>query len=279
MTLTNIYDLPEPIVQAVTNDEYSRGVSDISVTQLLSPPRQVALIREHGDELSEDVSDRIFSLFGQAIHTILERADVPGLQEERIYADFAGWTVSGQFDYIDEAGILWDWKTASTYEVQNGVKAERASQLNCYAELARRNGLTVSGIRVGFILRDWSKSKATRERNYPPHQVVVYPIELWPEQQTVAFIEERVRLHQDARSQLPECDSEERWQQKTTYAVMKDGNQRATKVYDDEEEALMDVGSRGDKFFLQERPGYNTRCESYCLASSVCTQWQALQDA
>lgn len=269
MKLTNDFDLPEPIVQAVLNDGYTRGDADISVTQLLDPPRKIALTKQHEDELTEDVSDRIFSLLGTAVHNVLEKAEVPGLQEERLYAEYGGWTVSGQFDYMDEDGILWDWKTASTYELQNGVKGGRTEQLNCYAALARLNGLTVSGLRVGFILRDWSKTKSKRETNYPPHQVVVYPITLWSPAQQDAFIEERVRLHQAALINLPECSDEDRWARPNKYAVMKPGGNRAVKLFDTNEEAIFFC--KGDQY-VEERTGASIRCESYCPALNWCDQ-------
>ena len=276
--LTNIYNLPEPIVQAVANDDYDPGHGDYSVTQLLDPPRKVALGKQHDGELSEDVSDRIFSLFGQAVHTILERAEVPGLQEERLYGDWDGVTVSGQFDYIDEGGILWDWKTASTYELSHGVKESRSQQLNCYSALARLNGLNVNELRIGFILRDWSAAAAKRETNYPPHQVVVYPIKLWSPEEADTFISERIRLHQAAMIELPECTDEERWAQPTRHAVVKDGGKRASRVHDDLAVARRDLADRGRGYSLEERRGKNTRCESYCSVSSICEQWSKLRE-
>ena len=275
MKLTNTFNLPEPIVQAVQNDAYTAGSADISVTQLLDPPQKVALIREHADEIEEDVSDRIFSLMGQAVHNVLERAEVPGLQEERLYADFNGWTLSGQFDYLDEDGLLWDWKTASTYELSHGVKESREQQLNCYAELARQNGMNITGLRVGFILRDWSKRGQYREANYPPHQVVVYPIPLWDGQRAKNFIEDRISLHQS--SQYVECTDEERWAQPTRFAVVKQGAKRASKVFDTRAEAEEYATGRGTGYFVDVRAGANIRCESYCGASAFCTQWAALR--
>ncbi len=137
MRLTNLLSLPQPIVDAVANDDYSRGNADISVTSLISPPRQVALLGQHYDELTEDVSDRIYSLFGKAIHKIIESGgldaiklvtlvrrlldgedvlddlhnfveawDVQGVRERRLFmqvpVDAAGgtWTVSGAMDHI-----------------------------------------------------------------------------------------------------------------------------------------------------------------------------------
>src|SRR6202142_1696526 len=87
MKYTNKQNLPQPIVKAVTNDSYNSGDCDISVTSLLKPPQMLALERLHKDDLEEDVSDRIWSLLGQVIHGILERAEETAVAERRLYID------------------------------------------------------------------------------------------------------------------------------------------------------------------------------------------------
>lgn len=70
--LTNRMNLPASVVAAVTNDPYTRGDSDVSVTQLIAPQYQIKLRNEV--EVVEDAADRIWSLLGQAVHSVLERA-------------------------------------------------------------------------------------------------------------------------------------------------------------------------------------------------------------
>ena len=74
MKITNNHNLPQSVVSAVSNDPYDRGGSDYTCTELISPVRQVMLRHRHGDEITEDASDRVWSLLGQAVHHILERA-------------------------------------------------------------------------------------------------------------------------------------------------------------------------------------------------------------
>ena len=77
-TITNKHGLPQSIVDAVANDPYVGG-GDISATKLIDAPQIMQLTRQHKDQITVDVSDRVWSLFGQAIHTMLERA---GLRRE-----------------------------------------------------------------------------------------------------------------------------------------------------------------------------------------------------
>ena len=74
MKYTNASNLPEAIVRAVSNDPYDSSGSDISTTKLIAPPRIRVLQKRNWNSLEEDVSNRIWSLLGQSIHHIIERA-------------------------------------------------------------------------------------------------------------------------------------------------------------------------------------------------------------
>ena len=72
MKYTNTNNIPKEIIRAVSNDSYSKGASTISVTGLLQPPRIRVLREEHDNEIVVDVSNEIWKLLGQSVHTILE---------------------------------------------------------------------------------------------------------------------------------------------------------------------------------------------------------------
>lgn len=58
MILTNKLNLPQPFVDAATNDhEYTEG--RYSVTELLGGTCEAILKRRHAEEATEDVSDRL----------------------------------------------------------------------------------------------------------------------------------------------------------------------------------------------------------------------------
>lgn len=273
MRLTNKLNLPQPIFDAIKNDTYDRGEADISVTTLLQPPRKVELDRQHEAEREEDASDRIFSLLGQVMHGILERSSTTGEAENRHYMTCLGWRVSGQIDRVID-GVIEDYKFVTVYKVRDGVDPDYEKQVNLYAELLRSNGADIRGGRLHAILRDWSKREARFDLQYPQTQIVTQEILIWPREQAVQFLEERIRLHQAARQQLPECSSEERWATTTLWAVMKKGNVRATKLYKTEQEAQTHA-SAATNFYVEKRPGENKRCADYCSASKFCSQYQS----
>lgn len=275
MRITNKFNLPESIVNAIRNDPYTSGPCDISVTRLISPPRKVALERAHFKDLEQDSSDMLWSLFGQAMHVVLERAGQNVITEARLSIERQGWVISGQLDHYDPTtGVLCDYKTCSVYGIRNGGRSEWEAQLNILATLLREHGYTVNQLQIVVILRDWSKSQAQRNSDYPTQPVVTIEIPLWSEEKCEEFIDERIRLHQAARDKLPECTGEERWQTANIFALMKEGRKTAVKLFEDENEAEAACKAAGDKHHLVFRPGKSIRCENYCPAAPFCEQYQ-----
>jgi hypothetical protein len=283
MRITNKLGLPAAIVAAVTNDGYTKGDADISITGLLKPARVAGLEKQHADELEEDVSDRIFALLGQVTHSILERAALvaptEGVNsEKRLYVTVEGWRVSGQMDrVVILEGLLQDYKLVSIYKLKDGVPPEYEQQLNLYAELLRQNGQLVKKLQIVGIYRDWSKSAADRDEEYPQSQVQVFTAPMWPQEKAQRFLRERVLAHQAARSGvLPLCSDEERWAKPPVYAVMQQGRKSAVKLCTSESEAMGLVGS-DSKRSVQFRPGKNTRCDSFCSVAKFCQQYQSMK--
>lgn len=273
MKVTNRAELPQAIVDAVLNDAYSKGDANISVTGLLKPPRLVALEDQHENEIVEDASDRIWSLLGQAVHTILERANRKAIAERRLSIEIEGWKVSGGMDVYEEGGILLDYKTTSVWKLVKGDLIEWEKQLNLYAVILRSQGHKVEKLQVIAILRDWSKMEADRDPLYPQAQVVNINIPLWDPDKAYKFMRERVILHQQAKLSLPECTPEDRWARPDVWAVMKVGRKTAVKLYSNENEAKAHVGF--DKALsVVHRPGMSVRCKAYCSVSKFCSQYQ-----
>lgn len=282
MKITNRANLPQAIVDAITNDGYSKGEADISVTGLLRPPRLAILEKAHEGDIVEDASDRIWSLLGQSIHTILERANRVAIAERRLFMNVEGWIVSGSMDLYEEAGCLHDYKVTSVWKLVKGDLGEWEDQLNLYSVILRHHGHKVEKLQVVAILRDWSKREAERDEAYPQAQVVNIDIPLWSEENAMKFMRERVLLHKQAQIVLPECTPKDRWAQPDVYAVMKPGRKSAIKLY--AQKHLADMHAADQKgLFVVDRPGRNVRCDSYCRVAAFCTQnkllSQSLEDA
>lgn len=274
MNITNVYNLPAAIVRAVESDPYVGG-GDISCTKLIDAPQIRTLLAEHKDRVVVDVSERVWALLGQAVHTILERA---GLREqgmvieERLYAKMLGWDVSAQFDrmQVDE-GIITDYKVTTVFK-QHGADSW-TRQLNVLRWLAHQHGHEITALNIVAIFRDFRKSESERNPSYPRAAIVTIPVPLWSIEEAERYVEERVALHQWAQSGHPvQCTDEERWYSGTTFALMKHGGKRAVKVASDRAQLpTYDEATHA----VVERPGVYKRCLHYCDVRHVCSQWAA----
>lgn len=281
--LTNRLGLPQAIVDAVTNDPYTKGESDISVTQLIQPPYARKLREEN--EVHEDVTDRIWSLVGQVGHGIVERAYPQAyteaaknmtaaeahaafgvVAEKRLYMKVNGWVVSGQFDVID-AYHLQDYKFTSVYSVLGDTKTEWVNQLNLLRLLSIHNGIDVKRLGILAILRDWSKAKS-KQADYPKHQIEQIDIPMWTVAEAEAYMLSRVIAHQDLAP--PPCTDVERWKREDVYAVMKVGRKSAVKLHDTRNAANGHLVELGTGHSVVKRDGEFFRCQNYCNVMHVC---------
>jgi len=285
MKINNRLGLPPFIVEALVASDYtpSKNPNSISTTQLINPPYIKMLREKHEDEIVEDASDRMWSMLGQIGHGIAARAidKFPKLiVEQRFHKEIEFVNakgkvqtieVNGQVDAFDpESGILYDNKFTSsgtlTYSPQG--KEEWHEQLNVYAWLLRQHGHTVYGIRVIAWLRDLTEYDKYKY-NTPSEDIVMIDIPLWEEDRQLEFILSKLRYH----TSPPEpCTFKERWAKKPKYAIIKLGNIKATKLYDDMDEAYARIK---DGYKVEYRPGSDPRCERYCNVNIFCDYYKS----
>ena len=290
MKYTNRHNIPQEIINAVHNDSYSKGKATISATGLLQPPRIRLLAQENYEKLTIDVSDEIWKLLGQSVHTILERANENNedvITEQRMFTVVNDWTVSGQTDSIDvKSNTLKDYKVTSVWSIVSALKegkVEWEQQLNIYAYLYKQTtGKTIDQLNIIAIARDWNKNQYLRSGgDYPPSPVTVLDIDLWSDEEQEDFIKQRVSIHQEAEvdylinDKLPFCTDEERWRRKDTYRVEKKGRKTAVRVLDTQEEADEYMEGHKDSKLLKIvlAKGECVRCANYCDVAEFCNQY------
>lgn len=283
MKITNSSNLPEALVKAMSNDPYNSGDSDFTVTGLIKPARMVQLEKRHEHEITEDVEDGLYRLYGQLVHSLLERANENDLSEKRYFHTFKvngkDYRVSAQMDTLTlSTGTLRDYKftTSWGFKKNKAPKSDWIAQLNVQRELMLLNGEDrVKSLEIIGLLRDWQLRSAKYEVDYPLSPVAIQPIPLWSREQTTAFIKMRIAAHVDASRELPECSPEEIWQKETQWAVIKKGQKRAINGgVQLSLEAAEKVQQNNPGTFIEHRPGERTRCNDYCAVSEFCTAYQ-----
>lgn len=304
MKLTNKQGLPEAFVRAVERDPYNNH-GTLSVTTLIRPPQMVRLERLHWDDIIEDVSDRVWTLFGQAGHAALERTYQDGdIVERRLFLEVDGVKISGQLDRLTKDGVLADWKFTSVWAVMDckkNFKPEWEQQLNMLAALVREHKKKKSqpfneeidpfkywgegeldwpdptALRIVAVCRDWRQSEADRNEDYPA-KVEVLKAPLWPHDKAMEFLRKRVRLH-SMESPIP-CTDADRWAQPEKWAVMENGRKRALRLLGSKEEAEQWCLTNGyPKAEIERREPKYTRCEKYCSVAPFCQQYNRKDEA
>jgi len=288
LKITNKHGIPDTFVNVLKRPTYSKGRAHLSATQLLNSPKIVAMTKKFEDELEQDVSDMVWSIFGTAIHGVLEHGkDDNHIVEERLHTTFDGWRISGAIDLQIVTGpdtiSIRDYKTTSAWAVMN-EKIEWEQQLNIYAWLVEICKLKiVDSVGIVAIIRDWSRREAAKNPDYPQSPVKEIPINLWPYQQREDFISERIskhsecEFHMETDEELPPCTPEEMWEKPTTYALKKKGGVRAIKVYETMEDAERACDEKVHE--IEVRLGTRTRCESFCPVNNYCQQWRDYQES
>jgi hypothetical protein len=284
MKLTNKYNIPQTFMNVLDRPTYSKGKAHLSVTQLLNSPKIVALTKKFEDEIEQDASDMVWSIFGSAVHNILEHGkDENHIVEQRIHKNYEGWDISGAIDLqiVNPEGIdVKDYKTTSAWAVMN-EKIDWEVQLNIYAGLVEDvKKIPVTSVGIVAIIRDWNRRDAATRENYPEAPIKEIPIRLWDKEERDLFISKRIAIHSacdfamETDGDLPDCTPEEMWEKQTVWAVRKIGNKRAHSLYDSEELAVSALAELGDKYEMEVRKGERTRCANFCPVSTWCTQYK-----
>ena len=102
MKFTNIHNLPSSLASFIISSYslYTKGEADISVTTLIDSPKINILFEKHKDEISQDISDMIWSFLGTSFHNSIEEFDndKKAITEKRLYGKCNGWVISGAID-------------------------------------------------------------------------------------------------------------------------------------------------------------------------------------
>lgn len=281
MKITNNHGVPAPLVTLASKEYYSKGASQYSVTELMSPPKIRRLREQYNDEITSDVSDMLWSMLGSALHVVMERGLTEGyLPEERLFHEIDGVTVSGAIDLqqttADGIAII-DYKFTSAWAVMQN-KVEWEQQLNVYkwlVEVVKRE--KVSKLQICALVRDFSRHE--HKEGYPTAPVHMVDIPMWDSVTTETYIRERLEMHRNAKmaqdfdEELPDCSPSERWMSETIFAVKREGRKTAIKLFKNLDEAK-ELAEK-EKGYVERRNGEPKRCTgNYCGVAQWCEQFK-----
>jgi hypothetical protein len=277
MTITNKLNLPEGIVKAVDTEPHNKSEKDLSATTLLKGIKEIILTWRHWDELTDDAADRIWAVFGTAVHSVLETEGKDDFAEIKLAAGVGEVTVTGQIDNYDMAtATVTDYKTASVYKVMVGDFEDWRMQGLIYSWLLVENGFKIDNCRFIALLKDHSKSKARNDRSYPQSPALAYEFPVTAkdifnaEKYVIERVTEYLKYLDKPDDEIPPCTDKERWASETTYAVKKPGRKTAVRVLPGKAEADRMASELGAGHYVETRPGVSKKCAEYCVCCEFC---------
>jgi hypothetical protein len=302
MIITNNYNLPQPIYDAIVAGEYRpKGGDRFSTTDLVNPPLMRTLKVRHWDEIEQDASEFLWLLLGKVVHKILEgHGEANAFTEEKLVHKYGDYDIVGKSDnYKDE--VVHDFKLTSVGAFYK-EKPEWIAAQNIYAYLWKQHGFDTKALKIQAILRDWIKFRAFYQADYPDIAFQTVELPLWSIEETDKYIAGRLLDHTENPER--ECFPIEKWalievteddgtknKVPEAYAVKKKGGKQAIRVYSNEsvaekwiyEHQVLPTATREVKgeikpvlkkdvkeYEIEVRKGEPIRCLMYCSVGSVC---------
>lgn len=292
MKITNKLNLPNQLVELVDNN-YKPTPKQYSCTTILKPTRQIILERRYTNEIEQDVSDMCWMIFGIAVHSVIENSKESDGQfkEEKLKVDLGkywdelkGYYLSGRSDMIDliEKKII-DWKTCSAWKIIYKDFEDWKKEMLIYAWAVKDMGFDIDKSEAIAFIKDHNKTKSKIDSSYPNLPIWVEKFKFNEKEfdEIKKFIYNKfIELKNNENvedDELPLCTDEERWKDKTKYAVKKIKNKTATKLHDNYEEAKEHLNNLEKEFpniyEIEVREGTDKKCLEYCSCCKYCNYW------
>lgn len=278
MRVTNTYGLPQAVVDAMSTEvapEVRRQGADISVTELIGPPRMKQLKEKNHDRIVVDASEMIWSVLGRRLHSVIDKA-ARGPSGVRLFIQRQGnnrmWVISGEFDLV-EGATLWDFKEVKAAAVRQD-KTEWNWQLNIYRLMCIENGIPVNYLKNLMFIRDYSPVERYRDPEYPMAPAFERKCPVYSKETVEAYINYQLCEHE---KEMPMCEPEERWAKPDQYAVyVAPALGKAFRVKDKLKDAefvrdtMVKNGRDPRSIVIRHRPGEDLRCKYYCSVAEYC---------
>lgn len=291
MKITNKKGLPlsyvktaEKSVENPHNDKNS-----FSATTLLKGDKEILLELRHYNEIVMDVSDMVWTIFGTAVHKVLEDNNdtQDGDAETSITYDCPfdpTYKITGRTDlYNEEKSLLTDHKTGSVWKYIKEDYKDWTEQGYEYAWLYRQKGKMVIRARFICLCKDWSSSEyriaKLKGDRYPDSPIFVYEFDIDETRLQATggnMITKARRLYGLIKANVSDdaivpCSDEERWYTGDTYAIMKKDAVRSLKNCSSKKEAEDYIADKNLKNVeIVFRLGQNRKCMDYCICKEFC---------
>lgn len=302
MKIRNDLGMPDHAFKAICKLQQRSAAPEldyIGVGSLLGAPLTRFLFTRYFDDIEFSVADTMNAIQGQLGHLLFDKVESRTMTEVSLEASMDGFLIRGRLDYYDPDTLtIGDTKFRQVNSVlaRNIAKDDYLErQLNVYRWLAHQNGMIAEQLQGDIYINGWVRYKAYDSFNYPKAPYVKIKVPLWNMEFAESFIRERlaahdlpaIRLLRDIRKgfetgpaamkrldalmlDIPICTEKERFTAKSKWAVMKEGQKKAVKLFESREDAVASGLISSVKHSLVERKGGNIKCMYYCDVKPFC---------
>jgi hypothetical protein len=301
--VTNSLGMPDHAFKAISRLKGRTTAPEldyIGATTLMGAPLSRFLRARYWDQLEFDVADTMNAIQGQMGHLLFDKVESKTVTEIRLEVEFEGMKIKGIMDYYDpETFTVGDSKFKQVKKAQADIISEHKdlrTQLNIYCWMARLSGLRVEHLQGDIYINGWNRMMAYGNTSYPKASYIKVEVPIWKDNFTEQYIRERLKAHDTPAirllkilgpanmlaiseverleldklmNQIPICTDEERWASKPKFAVMKEGQKKAVRVFEDAMDACM-LSTTLPKSRVEERKGGDIRCLFYCDVKQFC---------
>jgi len=290
-----LHKLIEEIFHTFSN-HYTK-VGDYSSTEIISPPRIVKLRNKYPEcEKVISMVQSTASLIGSGVHKYVENLLTPYAHkyslEKRITYDLLGKQISGTYDILVDNKHVFDIKTSKIWKlIFDPEMTEWIEQQNIYAFLLHKAGINIESLNIMAVYLDWQEGMVVRSNKYPKEPIQIYPLPVWPVEQTEEFIVEKLKTHMQCEEMedddLPACTPEERWERfpegvTEKFAVMKAPDaKRALRVFTTKADAkkyCKTATGLTSASYIEIRYAQRVRCERYCKVNVKCNHYKTYME-
>jgi uncharacterized protein YbaR (Trm112 family) len=278
MKLTNRLGFPPAFVIAAGSHTYPQKPERIGVTQLIDSPKVRRLTIEKYDSITVDIEDFMVAMLGTAFHGVLEKNRPLYCEVEKKWeypiSQNPPLLLVGKADVVSQDEIR-DYKLMSAFSWIFDKDKHFVEQLNILNFLRYKiEGIISKKLIVDCFIKDWSKYQAQKDPDYPQEKYFCREVAVWPMEQTIAFIKDRLKLHLDSAY---ECTKTDKWIRFGKFAVMEKDKKKAMRLLDTAPEAMAYIEEKGltDKYSkgtvtIEQRKTEANRCLNCCNCRSVC---------
>lgn len=285
MILTNIHNLPSGFVKSIENKLHNKPNS-LSATTLLKGTKEIILTERHWSEIKKDVAEFIWSTFGTAFHSIMEKGTDTDkeLAEYQVEYKVDGINITGTIDnYCEETGVISDYKTASINKIKFKSFDDWKKQGLIYAWLLKKNNKPVSKCRFLGFLKDWSVMDSLKDPTLPNVPLSIYEFNVTEDDlaEIEKFIREKIEMYKTSLllhdNEIKRCSDIEIWRTPTVYAITKKGAKRCVTggKFENKQEADKALLNYDNNHYIDVREGQCKKCLGYCDCKEFCSFYKS----